>query len=189
MTSPSDVQPAAAPPGRGGEKAVVLVGPMGAGKTSIGRKLAKALAATFRDTDAIVVREHGPIPELFRTRGEQTFRELERRAVVEALAAGGVVSLGGGAVLDARTREDLREHRVVFLTVALPAVRGRIAGANRPLLEGADPVAEWRRIFDERRPLYEEVAGLEIDTSTGPISGVVARIADWVGQSAEEGSR
>ena len=78
---------------------------------------------------------------------------------------------------------------MVFLTVALTAVRGRIAGAHRPLLDGADPVAEWRRIFDERRALYEEVAGLEIDTSTGPISGVVGRIADWVRESAEEGSR
>jgi shikimate kinase len=162
---------------------------MGAGKTSIGRKLSRALGTQFVDTDALIVREHGPIPELFRAQGEPAFREIERRAVGEALSAGGVISLGGGAILDARTRADLQGHHVVFLTVALPAVRGRIAGANRPLLNsGTDPVAEWRRIFDERRPLYEEVAGLEIDTSGGPISAVVARIAEWVRETAQEGT-
>jgi shikimate kinase len=178
MTSPAEA---------GATPTVVLVGPMGAGKTSIGRKLAKALHTSFRDTDAIIVREHGPIPELFRERGEPAFREIERGAVREALRAGGVISLGGGSVLDPETRRDLRAYRVVFLSVALSVVRGRIAGANRPLLNaGVDPVAEWRRIFDERRPLYEEVADLEIDTSKGPISGVVARIAEWVENTAND---
>lgn len=88
---------------------------MGAGKTSIGRRVARAIGLPFTDTDAAVVREHGPIPVLFAERGEAEFRRLERDAVAAALASGGVVSLGGGAVLDPQTREDLGAHRVAFL--------------------------------------------------------------------------
>ncbi|BDV30595.1 shikimate kinase [Microbacterium terricola] len=160
--------------------AIVLVGPMGAGKTSVGRRVARALGTTFTDTDKMVVREHGPIPELFVRYGEAHFRGLERAAVTEALAGGGVVALGGGAVLDAGTRAQLAEHRVVLLTVAPHIVSSRILGSDRPLLAGEeDPIARWQRIFDERLPLYEQVADVTFDTSTGPLSGVVTAIVDW----------
>lgn len=159
--------------------ALVLIGPMGAGKTSIGRRVARSLEVPFVDTDARVVREHGPIPELFRTRGEAEFRRIEREAVARALGEPGVVALGGGAVIDAHTREDLAGHPVVLLSVAPHVVAHRIGGGNRPLLNGSDPVEQWQRIMDERRPLYDAVADVEFDTSRGPLSEIVQAIVDW----------
>lgn len=159
--------------------AVVLIGPMGAGKTSVGRRVARALGAPFSDTDKIVVRDHGPIPALFLAQGEARFRELEREAVVEALARGGVVALGGGAVLDPATRERLSAHRVVLLTVAPHVVASRIQGDERPLLGGEDPVERWQRIYEERRPVYERAADISFDTSSGPLARVVDDIVAW----------
>lgn len=152
---------------------------MGAGKSSIGRKVAKMLGRTFTDTDSVVVREHGPIPAIFETHGEAHFRELEHIAVRNAVAGGGVVALGGGAVLDERTRELLKDHDVVYLTVSVRVVAGRISGGGRPLLTGGDPVARWKKIANERRPLYEAVADATFDTSTGRIQSVVGDIAMW----------
>lgn len=168
--------------------AIVLIGPMGAGKTSVGRRVARSLGTTFTDTDKVVVREHGPIPALFEAHGEAHFRALERAAVIEALAGGGVVALGGGAVLDPDTRADLDGHRVVLLTVAPHIVAARIGGSDRPLLAGEDPVARWSRIYAERRPVYESVADVSFDTSSGPLAGVVAQIVDWVHRHPEEDS-
>ena len=165
MTSPSDP--------------IVLIGPMGAGKTSVGRRVAKTLGRPFFDTDIAIVREHGPIPELFAQQGEAHFRALERAAVREGLATGGVVSLGGGAVLDADTRADLAEHRVVLLTVAPRVVAGRVRESARPLLQGEDPMARWTEIYEQRRPVYEELADLTIDTSSGPLQLVVDEIVAW----------
>jgi len=168
------------------ERAVVLIGPMGAGKTSIGRRVARALERTFTDTDKVVVRDHGAIAELFTTHGEAHFREVERAAVAEALARGGVVALGGGAVLDAATRADLVGHDVVLLTVQPHVVASRIGGSTRPLLNAEDPVERWARIYDERRPVYEEVADVTFDTSSGPLADIVTAIVEWVRASAPE---
>ena len=107
---------------------LVLVGPMGAGKTSIGRRVARRLHVPFVDTDKRIVTEHGPIPEIFAAHGEARFRELERYAVADALGADGVISLGGGAVTQAETRALLRAHPVAFLTVDADAVARRIRG-------------------------------------------------------------
>lgn len=160
--------------------AVVLIGPMGAGKTSVGKKVARALELPFFDTDAAVSRAHGPIERLFAERGEAHFRALEREAVKEGLAGGGVVSLGGGAVLDTDTRADLARHRVVLLTVAPRVVATRVRGSSRPLLAGEDPLERWTRIYEERRPIYEQLADVTFDTSSGPLQKVVERIVDWV---------
>lgn len=159
--------------------AVVLIGPMGAGKTSIGRRVARKLGVPFTDTDKVVVRRHGPIPDLFAREGEAQFRRLERAAVTEALAGGGVVALGGGAVLDADTRADLARHRVVLLTVAPHVVASRIQGGDRPLLAGEDSLQRWERIYADRRGIYEQLADITFDTSSGPLGAVVARIAEW----------
>lgn len=161
--------------------AIVFVGPMGAGKTSIGRRVARTLDLPFTDTDKVVIREHGPIPEIFAQHGEPHFRSLERVAVRDALAEGGVVALGGGAVMDAATRADLADHRVILLTVSDRTVRARIGGTDRPLLAGdEDPVERWSRIYAERRPLYEEVADVTFDTSVGRLQEVVDAIVRWV---------
>ena len=159
---------------------IVLIGPPAAGKTRIGKRLAKRLGLPFVDTDAVVVAQHGPIPGIFAEHGEPYFRELERAAVAAAVSDGGVVSLGGGAVTDAATRALLTRHPVVFLTVSPEAVSRRIGGTGRPLLTGDDdPLERWRRIFEERRGWYEEVADLTVDTSRTPMRMLAERIAAW----------
>lgn len=160
-------------------EAIVLIGPMGAGKTSVGRKVAKALGRRFYDSDAAVVREHGPIEALFAEHGEARFRELEREAVAAGLATGGVVSLGGGAVLHPLTRADLSGHRVVLLTVSPRVVAGRVRDSARPLLQGDDAIQRWTAIFQERLPVYEELADVTFDTSSGPLQHVVDAIVAW----------
>ena len=161
-------------------RAVVLIGPMGAGKTSIGRKTAKALHVSFFDTDIAVTRAHGPIPEIFETSGEARFRELERAAVREALQTDGIVALGGGAILDPATRADLRRHPVVLLTVDPRTVAGRIQSTSRPLLQGDDALARWQAVAAQRGALYDDLADVTFDTSTGHIRDIVARVAEWV---------
>lgn len=158
---------------------LVLVGPMAAGKTSVGRRVARRLSVPFIDTDKRIVAAHGPIPAIFAEHGEPHFRELERATVAAALADGGVISLGGGAVTDAGTRELLRQHPVVFLTVSVDAVADRIRGGNRPLLAGEDPVENWIRIFDERRDWYDEVASTTFDTSRRPMQRIADEIVAW----------
>ncbi|KQQ27512.1 shikimate kinase [Frondihabitans sp. Leaf304] len=158
---------------------VVLIGPMGAGKTSVGRRVAKRLGRAFVDTDKEIVKEHGPIPALFESLGEPGFRELERDAVTSALAGTVVVSLGGGAVLDEGTRVRLRDERVVLLTVTPEAVESRIRGSDRPLLHQGG-IAAWMRIAAERAPIYASLADLTLDTSNRPLSHVVDDIVAWV---------
>ncbi len=159
---------------------LVLIGPMAAGKTSVGRRVARILEVPFIDTDKRVIADHGPIPQIFAEHGEAQFRIWEREAVAAALREGGVVSLGGGAVADEGTRELLRAHPVVFLTVTPEAVARRIAGSDRPLLEGdEDPVARWARIFEERRAWYEDVATETFDTSRVPTFRLAEQIAVW----------
>lgn len=158
---------------------LVLVGPMGAGKTSVGRRVARRLGIAFIDTDKRIARTHGPIPEIFSEHGEAYFRDLERAAVGAALDEGGVVSLGGGAVTDAGTRGLLRQHPVVYLTVTPEAVAERITGTERPLLAGDDPVARWTEIFAQRRDLYDEVATVTFDTSRRPMQRIAEEIVAW----------
>lgn len=159
---------------------LVLVGPMGAGKTSVGRRVAKRLGVGFIDTDKRIVAEHGPIPEIFAAHGEDAFRAIERAAVAAALDEGGVVSLGGGAVTTDQTRALLLRHPVVFLTVTPEAVSHRIGGSSRPLLAGeTDPLTRWREIYAQRRGWYEEVADVTFDTSHRPMHRIAEEIATW----------
>lgn len=172
--------------------AIVLIGPMGAGKSSVGRRVAKALGMPFYDSDAAVVAAHGPIETIFAERGEAAFRALERDAVRAGLQRGGVVALGGGAVLDPDTQADLAGHRVVLLTVSPRVVAGRVGGTRRPLLQGAgeggetDAVARWQQVFESRRALYERLADAVFDTSSGPLQDVVDRVAEWAGGGSHE---
>ncbi|UTT54652.1 shikimate kinase [Microbacterium maritypicum] len=158
---------------------LVLVGPMAAGKTSVGRRVARRLGVAFIDTDKRIVAAHGPIPAIFEEHGEAHFRDLERAAVAEALSEGGVISLGGGAVTEAATRELLTEHPVVFLTVSPDAVADRLRGSNRPLLAGEDPLERWKKIFEERRGWYAEVSSATFDTSRRPMQKIADEIVAW----------
>ena len=148
---------------------VVLVGPPGAGKTTIGGLLAARLGVTLRDTDADVAAQAGKtITEIFTEDGEPAFRELERRAVDAALAEhGGVLALGGGAILAEHTRAALRGHRVAFLNVGMAeGVRRTGLSIARPLLSGVNPRATFKALLDARLPLYREVATIEVDTNS-----------------------
>ena len=145
---------------------VVLVGPPGSGKSTVGALLAARLGVGYRDTDADVVATAGkPIADVFVDDGEPHFRELEAEAVRAALAGHtGVLSLGGGAVMRADTRELLAGHAVAFLEVGQHDAVKRVGlDAPRPLLIG-NPRARWRELMEQRRPLYTEVARAVVDT-------------------------
>ncbi|MFI8852881.1 shikimate kinase [Streptomyces sp. 891-h] len=146
--------------------AVVLVGPMGVGKSTVGAILAERLGVTCRDTDKDIEEQAGkPISEIFLDEGEPHFRELERAAVRRALAEHtGVLALGGGAVLAEETRELLAGHPVVFLEMGVTEAVKRVGlDAPRPLLV-INPRQQWRKLMEERRPLYTEVARAVVST-------------------------
>ncbi len=150
-----------------GAPRAVLVGPMGAGKTTVADLLAELWGVGVRDTDADVEAAEGrSISEIFVDDGEARFRELERAAVARALAEhDGVLALGGGAVMDEGTRGLLAGHRVVFLRVGLSDAVKRVGlGSARPLLLG-NVRATMKKLLDERTPVYESVAELVVDTS------------------------
>jgi shikimate kinase len=145
---------------------IVLVGVMGAGKTTVGGRVAAALGVPFRDTDDDIVATAGkPISDIFVDDGEDHFRALERAAVAAALADfDGVLALGGGAIMADETRALLKAHRVVYLEVGLAeAVRRVGLGAGRPLL-AINPRATLKHLLDLRRPLYDEVATITVHT-------------------------
>ena len=169
---------------------VVLVGPPGAGKSTVGRVLAERLGVGFRDTDADVETVAGEsVADLFVQHGEDHFRALERAAVATALAEHeGVLALGGGAVLDADTRRSLVGRPVVLLDVSLAAAADRIGlNRDRPLLVG-NVRGRMKTMLDERRPLYEEVAMLTVttdDRSADEVADVI--VAELEGRAGRAG--
>jgi shikimate kinase len=164
---------------------VVLVGPMGAGKSTVAALLAAHWGVPARDTDADIEAAEGrPIAEIFVDDGEQHFRDLERAAVAEALRAHpGVLALGGGAVLDPGTRAALRGHTVVFLQVGLSEAVKRVGlGVGRPLLLG-NVRARIKALLDERTPVYREVATFEVETDGRTPEDIAAHVAATVERS------
>jgi len=157
---------------------VVLVGVMGAGKTTVGGQVAAALGVPFRDTDDDIVATAGkPISDIFVDDGEDHFRALERAAVAAALESfDGVLALGGGAILADETRARLKKHRVVYLEVGLADAVSRVGlGAGRPLL-AINPRATLKHLLDLRRPLYEEVATIVVPTAGRATDDIAAEI-------------
>jgi shikimate kinase len=145
---------------------IVLVGPMGVGKSTVGQLLAERLGTGYRDTDDdIVAAQDRTIAEIFVEEGESAFRAIEKQAVHEALAGhDGVLALGGGAVLDPDTRALLAGQRVVYLSMDVEeAVKRTGLNAARPLL-AINPRKQWRELMEARRHLYEEVATVVVAT-------------------------
>lgn len=157
---------------------VVLIGSMGAGKTTVGELLAERWDVGFRDTDAdVVAAEDRAIADIFVEDGEAHFRALEREAVRTALAEhAGVLALGGGAVLDPGTRALLADHTVVFLQVGLADAVQRVGlGTSRPLLLGGVR-SRIKALLDERTPVYTELASLVVPTDGREPAEVAATI-------------
>ncbi len=159
---------------------VVLVGPPGSGKSTVGALIAERLGVAYRDTDADIVAAQGrEISDIFVDEGEPYFRELERQAVAAGLAEHtGVLSLGGGAILDQGTRELLIGLPVAYLSMEVEAaVRRAGLGAARPLL-AVNPRRQWRELMDARRPLYTEVARVVVATDDRTPEEVAQAVLD-----------
>ncbi|MFJ8184097.1 shikimate kinase [Streptomyces sp. NPDC096105] len=145
---------------------LVLTGPMGVGKSTVGRLLAERLGVAYRDTDDDIVAAEGrTIADIFVEDGEPAFRALEKEAVRQALAShDGVLTLGGGAILAPDTRALLAAERVVYLSMDVEeAARRTGLGAARPLL-AVNPRKQWRELMEARRHLYEETATAVVPT-------------------------
>ncbi|MFF3403306.1 shikimate kinase [Streptomyces sp. NPDC002659] len=159
---------------------IVLVGPMGSGKSTVGGLLAERLGVPYRDTDADIVAAQGrEISDIFVDEGEPYFRELERQAVRAALAEHpGVLALGGGAILDDSTRELLAGLPVVYLSLDVEEAVRRV-GLNqaRPLL-AVNPRRQWRELMDARRHLYTEVARVVVATDDRTPEEVAQAVLD-----------
>lgn len=155
----------------------VLVGMPGSGKSTIGRRLAKALGVPLLDTDAKIVETTGrSIADIF-AEGEPTFRKIEADVVRAALTEhDGVVSLGGGAVTTPQVREALKGHTVIYLEISAAEGIRRTTGSARPLLAGDDPAAKYRALMDERVPLFREVATMRVNTNRRNPGAVVRHI-------------
>lgn len=163
---------------------LVVIGAPGAGKTRVGKRVARLLRVPFIDTDRRIVTRHGPIAQIFTGRGEDHFRRIERLEVQRALKERAVVSLGGGAVLDPDTQNDLDGLPIVLMTVSAEAVAGRI-GTRRPLLrEGG--IEAWEKLVEARREIYERLATRTWDSSSRPIDTIAAEIAEWIRPKTEK---
>jgi shikimate kinase len=157
----------------------VLVGPPGAGKSTVGQAVAGLLGVPFGDTDAMIEKRVGkPIPEIFFDDGEAYFRQVEAETVGSALASfDGVLALGGGAVVNDAIRADLAAYPVVFLSVELTDAVKRVGlGAGRPLLS-VNPRATLKYLMDQRRPLYAEVATHTVATDGRTPEEIAAEVA------------
>lgn len=174
-------------------KTIALVGLMGAGKTSIGRRLAQQLRLPFVDADAEIEMAAGTsIEEIFERHGEAAFRDGERRVIARLLDRPvQVLATGGGAFIDPATRALIRARCIsIWLRASLPLMLARVARRNnRPLLKTGDPAAVLERLITERYPLYAE-ADIVVDSIDGPpeltLDRVVAGLADHLASAERQ---
>ncbi len=158
----------------------VLVGMPGSGKSTIGRRLAKAMGVPLLDTDIAIIETTGrSIADIFTEDGEQEFRRIEEEVVRKALAEHeGIVSLGGGAITSEGVRDALVGHTVIFLEIsAVEGIRRTTSGVVRPLLAGPDPAEKYRSLMSERVPLYRRAATLRVNTNRRNPGSVVRYLA------------
>jgi shikimate kinase len=158
------------------QRPIVLIGPMGVGKTTIGKKLGRRLGLPFVDTDVIVTNAHGDIPEIFEKEGESAFRNYEEQALREALEVVQVVATGGGAVLSGTNQRMLENAVVIYLSTSGLHMKSRLENGNRPLLKNG--IADWKAIYESRKPLYERLATFEIDTSAAGLGKTMDAICE-----------
>jgi shikimate kinase len=157
----------------------VLVGLPGSGKSTIGRRLARALGVAFMDSDAAIEAKTGrSIADVFATDGEQEFRRIEEEVIRTALAEhDGVLALGGGAVTSPGVRDVLVGHTVIYLEInAAEGIRRTTGNTARPLLAGPDPAAKYRALVADRIPLYRSAATMRINTNRRNPGAVVRHI-------------
>jgi shikimate kinase len=157
----------------------VLMGMPGSGKSTIGRRLAKAMGLTLLDTDIKIVETTGrAIADIFTNDGEKEFRRIEEEVVRKALAEhDGIVSLGGGAITSPGVREALAGHTIIFLEIsAAEGIRRTTGGTVRPLLAGPDPAQKYRDLMAQRVPLYRRVATMRVNTNRRNPGAVVRYI-------------
>jgi shikimate kinase len=163
-----------------GKRNIYLIGPMGTGKTAVGKQLGRLLGEPFIDSDAEIERHAGvDIPYIFEREGEAGFRQRERDVLAELCHREGIVlATGGGAVLAAQTRELLRETGVVvYLETSLAQQLQRVGkGRGRPMLKGADLSQRLVELRAQREPLYREIADITLSTDNRR----VARVAELI---------
>ena len=158
------------------QRPIVLIGPMGVGKTTIGKKLGRRLDLPFVDTDVIVTNAHGDIPDIFEREGEAAFRNYEEQALREALVVVQVVATGGGAVLSGTNQRMLENAIVIYLSTTGLHMKSRLENGNRPLLKNG--MSDWKAIYESRKPLYERLATFEIDTSAAGLGKTMDTICE-----------
>lgn len=163
---------------------VVLIGPPGAGKSSVGRVLAKTLDMEFADTDTLIEKDQGKsVGQIFVDDGEPFFRQVEERICTSALENfNGVLSLGGGAVLSEVIQEKLRQSgsEIIFLDVSLAVAAPRVGfNRDRPLLLG-NPRQQWQQLMEKRRPIYEALATITEEVGERSISMIVDDLVEKV---------
>ncbi len=158
---------------------IILIGPPGAGKTSVGKALAKKLSLNFLDSDKVVEEKSGKsISEIFITDGEPAFREMERAAVIDLIEnQDGVIALGGGSVMDLEVSKRLLPMaNVVFLDVSISNAAPRVGfNRDRPLLLG-NPRQQWIALMEKRRSTYEALAKARVSTDNKKPVEVVEEI-------------
>lgn len=158
------------------DRPVVLIGPMGVGKTTIGKKLAKRLEVPFVDTDNLITKLHGEIPEIFEKQGEPRFRLYEEEALATALSMNQVVATGGGTVLSSTNQKALAGAIVIYLSTNGKHMRARLSNGNRPLLKNG--VGDWKSIYEARKPIYQSLATFEIDASAESLGKTIDKICE-----------
>jgi shikimate kinase len=159
----------------------VLIGLPGSGKSTIGRRLAKALDLSLLDTDAAIEETTGrTIADIFATDGEREFRRIEEDVIRSALQShDGVLSLGGGAVTTLGVRDALAGHTVIYLEISAAEGVRRIGGSTvRPLLAGGDRGEKFRKLMAERIPLYRRLATMRVNTNRRNPGAVVRHIVE-----------
>lgn len=173
-------------------RSIFLIGPMGAGKSAVGRRLARELDRQFADSDDVIERRTGvDIPFIFEKEGEAGFRKRERKVIDEMTAQRGVVlATGGGAIMDAENRRRLASRGlVIYLQTSVRQQLGRTrSGRERPLLASPDPGKVLEGLMNIREPLYREIADIIVDTDGRTVASVVREIRQRLSETMPDGA-